>query len=298
VRISIITAVLADKDDHLGALWDSLQAQEMPVGWDWQWVLQEDGNTGRPIKRVPKDPRISTGMAPWAGVARARTLALSRADGALARAVDADDVLPPGALRRDIEVLVDHPEIGWCISPAIDLLEDGSTRRGPRDPDPGPLPAGLVASGERAGLVQVVGGTMTTYTRLIELLGGWPAVPIEDIGLLLAVEAVASGWMQEDPGLLYRRWPKATDYHKRNDKLIPSGDNPGRTVMLARVDALKSAGWTWTPAPLSARVSLSGRLEATRHRKSAGGNAVSTRALALGRVSRRCAPPARLAVRR
>jgi hypothetical protein len=252
LQLTIVTAVLAGKDGHLGALWESLEQQEMPPGWEWQWVLQEDGETGEPFRRVPKDPRISVGTAPWSGAARARNLALSRADGELIRAVDADDLLPDGALRRDIEILAGHPEISWCVSPAIDLLEDGTMRRGPRDPEPGPLPPGMLADGERVGLVQVVGVVLATYTELVRLLGGWPAVPIEDIGLMLAVEAVGRGWMQAEPGLIYRRWPKATDYHKRDKKLVASPDNAGRRVMLARVDALKAAGWTWTPKALPA----------------------------------------------
>ena len=61
---------------------------------------------------------------------RARTVALSRAAGGV-RAVDADDLLPEGALWRDIEALTAHPEVGWCVSPAIDLLEDGTLKAGP-----------------------------------------------------------------------------------------------------------------------------------------------------------------------
>lgn len=92
LRISVITAVKSGMADHLGALYGSLQSQAMPPTWEWQWVLQEDGETGEPASMVPRDRRISTGMAPWRGAARARTLALSRADGDLVRAVDG---LPP-----------------------------------------------------------------------------------------------------------------------------------------------------------------------------------------------------------
>jgi len=248
LRISVITVVLAGKDDHLGATWESLAGQELPPGWELQWVLQEDGETGEPLKRVPADPRISAGMAPWAGISRARTGALPRADGVLCRAVDADDLLTERALWRDIEVLAAHPEIGWCVSPAIDLFEDGTTRRGPRDPSPGPIPAGLMAAGEREGLVPVVGQVMTTYTELVRLLGGWPAVRADDIGLLLAAEAIAPGWMQQEPGLMYRRWHKATDWHL--DKSRPSPDSPWRAAMLDRVDGMHAAGWTWQPTRL------------------------------------------------
>lgn len=248
MRIDVVTAVKAGKDDHLGELWDSLVDQEMPPGWDWRWILQEDGETGEPYAKVPSDPRISSGSGSWGRASRARTLALSRVTGELLRAVDADDVLTPGALWRDIEVLSTHPEIAWCVSPAVDLLEDGSTWPGPRDPEPGPLAPGVMADGEREGLMPVLGGTMTVHTELVHALGGWPPLPAEDVGLALAVEAVSAGWMQQEAGLLYRRWPKAAGWGK--DKSVASGDSPARTVMLARVDALGAMGWRFTPKPL------------------------------------------------
>lgn len=249
LRVSVITAVKAGMADHLAALHESLRRQVMPPGWDWQWVLQEDGETGEPAAMLPPDRGISAGMAPWHGQAQARTLALSRADGELVRAVDADDVLTDGALLRDIEILTTHTELGWCVSPAIDLLEDGSTRRGPRDPDPGPLPPGFLAAGERAGLMPVLGVTMCAHASLVRALGGWPAcTPVEDVGLLLAAEAVAPGWMHAEPGLLYRRWPKATGYGR--DKWRASPATLARAVMLARAEALRDAGWRWSARPL------------------------------------------------
>jgi glycosyltransferase involved in cell wall biosynthesis len=256
MKITIVTAVLAEKDDHLGALWESLETQELPPGWEWQWVLQEDGETGRPSKRIPSDPRISAGMAPWGGESRARTLALSRVEGALVRAVDADDMLPAGALAQDVETLTSHPEVGWCVSPAIDLFVDGTRQRGPRDPDPGPLRRGCLEEGERAGLLQVLGGTMTAYTELVQLLGGWPPLAAEDVGLLLAAEAVSPGWMQAEPGLIYRRWDKAECWGR--DKSQASAATVGRGVMLERVAALRRTGWSWTPARLAAGAVWSG----------------------------------------
>lgn len=253
MRISVITAVKGGMDDHLGELYRSLRVQAMPPGWEWQWVLQEDGETGEPAGMLPPDRRISAGMAPWGGAARARTLALSRADGDLIRAVDADDVLTDGALFRDIEVLTRYPELGWCVSPVLDLLEDGSTRPGPRDPVPGLLAPGLLEDGERAGLMPVLGVTMCAHTGLFCVLGGWPPHhAMEDAALLLAAAAVAPGWMHADPGLLYRRWPKATGY--RLNKQVATPDTPDREVMLARVAALRAAGWRWRPQPLSSRV--------------------------------------------
>jgi hypothetical protein len=44
--------------------------------------------------------------------------------GVIVRALDADDLFTSGALRRDIEVLTAHPEIGWCVSPVAGPAPD------------------------------------------------------------------------------------------------------------------------------------------------------------------------------
>ena len=134
------------------------------------------------------------------------------------------------------------------MSAAIDLLPDGSLRPGPRDPDPGPLPPGFMADGERAGLLQVVGTTLCTYSELVRILGGWPAMTSEeDVALLVAAEAVSNGWMLDKPGLIYRKWPGQTTAGRVIDVAAPS--SPHRTVLLDRANALRAAGWRWAPPP-------------------------------------------------
>ena len=246
--ISIVTAVLAGRHQHLLELYHSLQRQDLPPGWDWQWVVQEDGDTGRAFDALPEDDaRISMDTGPHGYPAGARTLALSRASGVLLRAVDADDLLPDMALRRDVETLVAHPEVAWCTSAALDLLPNGELRTGPRDPDHGPLPPGLLAQGERDGWLQVLAITMTTYTELVRLLGGWTAVRGEDVGLLLAAEVVSDGWFSREPGLLYRRWDGASTVHLEKRQQRPPSAR--RAVILGRVSALQRAGIRWTVPP-------------------------------------------------
>lgn len=243
--ISVVTAVLEGRHQHLPELYESLLRQDLPPHWKWQWVVQEDGQTGQVFSSLPDDdPRISMGMGPHAYPAGARTLALTRVAGVFLRAVDADDLLPANALARDIEALLAHPEIAWCTSAALDLLPHGKLRAGPRDPGPGPLAPGLLARGERDGWLQVLAVTMTTYTELVWLLGGWTAVRGEDVSLLLAAEAVSSGWFIQEPGLLYRRWEGASTVHlDKREQMPPSAR---RDVILGRASALRRAGIRWT----------------------------------------------------
>lgn len=102
--------------------------------------------------------------------------------------------------------------------------------------------------------MRVLGCTICARTDLVRLLGGWPALRpgAEDVGLLLAAEAVAPGWMHREPGVLYRRWPKATDFGL--DKWTASASTPGREVNLARVNALRASGWRWEPRSSLAQV--------------------------------------------
>ncbi len=50
--------------------------------------------------------------------------------------------------------------------------------------------------------------TLCARRDLVTALGGWMALPAsEDTGLLMALNAVSTGWFIEECGLLYRKWP-------------------------------------------------------------------------------------------
>lgn len=243
--INIVTAVLAGKHQHIKETYTSLTAQQMPDGWEWRWLVQEDGTTGIPAAELPdNDPRISTSMGRAGRAAMARTIAMERATGELTRALDADDLLPPDALAQDITNLVENPDFAWTVSPTLDLLPDGSFAPGPYDPLPGPLPMGLLADGEANDHLQVVGTTTCTYTSLVHALGGWQAMPGgEDVALMLAAEAVGPGWMGAKPGLYYRKWEGSTT----RDITFAQTEEARiwRRLMLTRAAALSTMGWNW-----------------------------------------------------
>lgn len=243
--ISIITAVLDGAHEHIQETYESLRAQEIPEGWAWQWIVQEDGETGRPLGCLPDDPRISPGTGPRGRAAIARTLALNRAEGRLVRALDADDVLTEGALARDIATLTEHTELAWCVSPTLDLTPDGQHTSTQPSAEPGPLPPGhfLQLAGQ-VDILRLPGTTLCTYTELVRSLGGWPALPAnDDVALLLAVEAVSQGWMISEPSLLYRHWQGST-----TDVLDPEAPQ-WRYALLSRAKALVASGWRWAGLP-------------------------------------------------
>ncbi|MFJ5897447.1 glycosyltransferase family 2 protein [Streptomyces sp. NPDC093064] len=207
--VTVITAVHAPGAKYLPAAYKSLTEQELPNGWEWQWVIQEDGETDAVAPYVPEDDRVSFGQGRAGRAAMARTMGLSRVRGEYIKVLDADDMLTPGTLARDIAALADG-EIGWTTSRVLDLLPDGSTVGFDQDPPAGPIEMCAVLDHWKAHdyRAQVHPATLCMRRDLVLALGGWMALPAsEDTGLLLALNAVSRGWFHAETGLLYRKWP-------------------------------------------------------------------------------------------
>jgi len=210
-RIIIITAVHPPSAPHLQDAYKSLCAQELPEGWDWHWVIQEDGRSDVVEKYIPDDERISFQQGRAGGPGVARTMGLARAlEGEFVKVLDADDVLPAGALARDLAALTADTSIGWATSRVLDLLPDGSTLGFDGDPDPGPIERGSVMEYWKTHAFRAPVHPATLFVRrdLLLALGGWMALPAsEDTGLLLALDTVSRGWFTSEVGLHYRKWP-------------------------------------------------------------------------------------------
>ncbi|MFI1498197.1 glycosyltransferase family 2 protein [Streptomyces platensis] len=209
-RIIIVTAVHPPSAHFLPDAYQSLCRQELPDGWEWHWVIQEDGTSDAVAPHVPDDPRVTFRQGRAGGPGVARTIALAHAEGEYLKVLDADDQLAPGALARDLAALEGDHSLGWATSRVLDLLPDGSTAGFPGDPEPGPVERGAVldywkANGFRA---QVHPATLFMRRDLVLALGGWMALPAsEDTGLLLALNATSRGWFSSEVGLHYRKWP-------------------------------------------------------------------------------------------
>lgn len=245
-RITVVTAVHAPAAHHLPDAYASLAGQRLPDGWEWHWVVQEDGTTDEVRPHVPDDGRVSFRQGRPGGPGVARTIALARADGAYVKVLDADDRLTPGALARDLAVLEADRTIGWTTSRALDLLPDGSTAGFPGDPGEGPVERGAVLrfwreNGYRA---QVHPATLCVRRDLLTALGGWMALPAsEDTGLLLALNAVSRGWFTAEPGLLYRKW--AGQVTGQSAHVDPAERDARMAVAEARARALAEFGWSY-----------------------------------------------------
>ncbi|MFB7666091.1 hypothetical protein ACFC1R_19415 [Kitasatospora sp. NPDC056138] len=237
--VSVVTVVPDGGHHRLPEAYRSLAAQQLPTGWEWQWVVEGVRNLAE--AGLPDDRRVSPGTGPKTAPASPNG-ALARATGTLLRTLDADGLLPQGALRRDVEIMTGHPELGWCLSPGLDLLPDETLAAGPDGPPAGPIRPGVLADGLRAGRLPALGTTLTARTDLLRALGGWPdPAGTAGLGLLLACEAVAQGWMLGEPGTI-----RCTDHH------VPLTEETVAAA-LGRVDALRRSGWRWQSPPTLSR---------------------------------------------
>lgn len=209
--VSVVTPVHAPGAQYLKDAYAALCAQDLPDGWCWEWIVQEDGDdAGSTVTDLlPADARISYSAGRRGGPGIARTMAMARAGGELVKVLDADDELPPGTLWRDIEVLSRNGRIDWTTSRVLDLLPDGSTVGFDFDPPEGPIEIGAVFNHWKTHdhRAQVHPATLCIRRQLLLMLGGWMALPAsEDTGLLLSLNAVSTGYFIATPGLRYRKW--------------------------------------------------------------------------------------------
>lgn len=205
--ISLITPVHRAGVAHLADTYRSLISQDLPTGWEWEWLVQEDGDDVHAADHIPPNPRIRIAQSRRGGPHVARTVALGRSMGSLIKTLDADDCLSAGALARDIAVMEQHPHTGWTTSAVLDLMPDGELLAFEGDPADGPIERGSVlAHWSKHRRPQVHPATLCARRTLVMALGGWMALPASgDTGLLLGLDALADGWFISEPGLHYRQ---------------------------------------------------------------------------------------------
>jgi hypothetical protein len=209
--ISIITAAYAPTSDYLAETAASIEALDLPAGWELEWVVQEDGERPqleRFFERIPCANYDALGRQ--YGAAMARNLALGRASGVLLQALDQDDMLLPGAFTSLIPRFREY-RIHWAIGQADDLMPDGVHRAYPSKIPFGLLRAGQVNAwaAEAGGNWEVHGAALMMRTASVRALGGWAGMPGDDeISLFAGLSEITDGWYDEEMTWLYRQHPK------------------------------------------------------------------------------------------
>lgn len=221
--VSVLTPVHAPRADHLDETWASLAVQTLPDGWEFEWVVQEDGTDPELRQMLPDDDRVvydAVGMQ--LGSATTRNLALARARGEIVQVLDGDDTLVPGALEVLCEALLDHPKATWAAGRATDLLPDRTRMHFPDLLEPGLVNPGEVVARWREG-----GGTFPFHpagamarTDVVRAIGGWAALPQSSDQLLFAaMSEMFHGVYVNQETLLFRKWHKQQSNHPQRAEL-------------------------------------------------------------------------------
>lgn len=227
----------------------SVLSQDLPQGWELEWVVQADNGEGHEIHAtLPADPRISFGSNDGhrLGPGPTRNLGLCRARGSWVQPLDADDLLLPGALAATIETTQENAGIHWFWGQADDLMPDG--RRVHFDPWLSPMgrfPARRFTDWieEHGGNIPVPVAGISYRTTTLRALGGWGGLPIgEDITLLAAIAELTDGWQSPQKTWLYRQHEGQVSRGAN----IEQWSEQARLIMLQRIRALRLSATTIT----------------------------------------------------
>ncbi|HEY0803923.1 MAG TPA: glycosyltransferase family A protein [Pseudonocardiaceae bacterium] len=239
--LSVLTAAHGERADFLAEAGASLAGQELPAGWELEWIVQYDGPEPKLADTVSSFPFARyAAHGERLGAAMTRNLGLTRVGGELVHVLDSDDLILPGGLRAAVEAFAAYPWIHWVAGQADDLLPDGT--RVAFEPR---LPPGLIEPGALNELVAehdplpVHPAGLTLRTATTRALGGWAANPrADDNSLMVAVAEITAGYLTPEVTWLYRK-------HEGQITGLPyfSALEPiAWTVVRQRISALRETG--------------------------------------------------------
>lgn len=249
--VSIITPLYQPVLAHLNETIDGVNHQRLPVGWDLEWIVQEDGPERSHASQL--DPVASySANGSHLGVAATRNIALSRATGDLVQVLDQDDYLLPDALATLIPHF-DNPAVHWAIAQADDLYEDGTRTSWTSDLPFGPIAPGLANSDaiDRDGNWSVHCAGLMIRTAVLRALGGWVASwGDDDVVMFAGLSEITMGYNDPTVTWLYRQHPG--QLHRTEESVARSAR--GRQVALERVSAIRAVRATVTAEPFAVEV--------------------------------------------
>ncbi|MPZ61141.1 MAG: glycosyltransferase [Propionibacteriales bacterium] len=256
--LTVLTAAHAGGAEFLPDTGNSVFSQELPDGWEVEWVVQEDGAASTDVReRLPDDERVQySADEARLGPGITRNLALARARGQYLQNLDVDDMLLPGALTTVIRIFEEHPSVHWAFGQAHDLMPDGSRKSFPPWIPPfGLMPAGRLTDWviEHDGNWPIPCAGIAYRTASLRAVGGWAALPVgEDIAMMAALSQITDGWQDEAVTWLYRQHPNQLSRHPEQ----PSWSVIARRFALqrtaaARLSSLSLTGTDIDPQPIA-----------------------------------------------
>jgi glycosyltransferase involved in cell wall biosynthesis len=156
-------------------------------------------------RHAERDPRLVIMTRAKSGISAALNAGLARARGDLVARMDADDVMMPERLERQVAFLAEHPELGFCAS-SIDMIDH---RGRPAGKYVAPINGldDLQRFLRERRYFSFTHPTVTYRRKLVLELGGYNGnyEPCEDIHLFLRLLGAGHpGLAIRDPLLRYR----------------------------------------------------------------------------------------------
>ena len=193
----------------------SVSEIDMPVGWQIEWMIQEDGeqtNFRDYFESLDLGIRLSyDSNQRQFGAATTRTACFIRSRGGLVMGLDADDYLVSKGITRLVEESVEHSDLDWFTGQTSHLIDGVEV---PRACD---IPAGKVSPGQpmrrwvESGRMPFPTAPVMLRSRELWKLGGWPAlVRSEDASLIFAYTALRGGLIVDELTYVYRKWADQT----------------------------------------------------------------------------------------
>jgi glycosyltransferase involved in cell wall biosynthesis len=239
--LTVLTAAIGKWAEFVREAGESVGAQELPAGWEVEWVVQEDG--AQPcladlVGAFPFARYESNGLG--LGIAATRNLGLARARGAWLFVLDCDDLILPGGLRVVAETIDRNPGIHWVATQADNLLAGGERLAFEPISPTGHVPAGAVSDFVLThGKAPFLLTGMALRTATVRALGGWLAVPHgEDFGLVVAVAELAAGYYPPEVVWLYRQHDQQTS---RSPEWLARRES-AMELVCQRIDAVRAMG--------------------------------------------------------
>jgi glycosyltransferase involved in cell wall biosynthesis len=211
--LSVVTPCALGRWDFLETAWQSLAEQQLPEGWNWEWVVQADGPAtdlqANIMTFTQEHPsvRFAANTRPL-GAAATRNAALGRVRGELLMNLDADDQFEVGGVAPLVSVMAGHGELAWAGGRTNYNRENGSV-----DPYPDRLPIGRIEPGwfgdDWLAHDRPAGHPSAFIMRTViwSAFGGWMALyGSEDTGTLAAISEYWPGWGLNQVVLRYRKW--------------------------------------------------------------------------------------------
>jgi glycosyltransferase involved in cell wall biosynthesis len=106
---------------------------------DWEYIVVDDGSTDNTARIVKAFPQVKYIYQSNHGVAVARNTGVAHSSGKYIAIIDADDIWVREKLAMQIEVMRNHPGVGFCYTNACTINEQGAVIQARRIPVHSPM---------------------------------------------------------------------------------------------------------------------------------------------------------------